>query len=105
MLVRAIVQDDVKQGRIAARVLEGPELIALLLPVLCELVWVMRRVYGLSKEDIASAIVALVSRGKITTNRPAVEASLAVLMAGGDFADGVIVFEGKWLGRGDVSVV
>jgi predicted nucleic-acid-binding protein len=31
-------------------------------------------------------------------NRPAVEAGLAVLDAGGDFADGVIAYEGDWLG-------
>jgi len=31
-------------------------------------------------------------------NRPAVEAGLAMLDAGGDFADGVIAYEGKWLG-------
>jgi predicted nucleic-acid-binding protein len=31
-------------------------------------------------------------------NRPAAEAGLAALEAGGDFADGVIAYEGKWLG-------
>lgn len=31
-------------------------------------------------------------------NRPAVEAALAVLNAGGDFADGLIAYEGNWLG-------
>jgi predicted nucleic-acid-binding protein len=31
-------------------------------------------------------------------NRPAVEAGLAVLRAGGDFADGLIAYEGEWLG-------
>ena len=31
-------------------------------------------------------------------NRPAVEAGLAALDAGGDFADGVIAYEGQWLG-------
>jgi predicted nucleic-acid-binding protein len=31
-------------------------------------------------------------------NRPAAEAGLAVLDAGGDFADGVIAYEGNWLG-------
>jgi len=32
------------------------------------------------------------------TNRPAVEAGLALLKAGGDFADGVMAYEGTWLG-------
>ncbi len=31
-------------------------------------------------------------------NRPAVEAGLAMLEAGGDFADGIISYEGHWLG-------
>jgi predicted nucleic-acid-binding protein len=31
-------------------------------------------------------------------NRPAAEAGLALLEAGGDFADGVIAYEGHWLG-------
>lgn len=31
-------------------------------------------------------------------NRPAVEAGLLMLNAGGDFAYGVIAFEGQWLG-------
>jgi hypothetical protein len=34
----------------------------------------------------------------IVLDRPAVEAGLAVLDAGGDFADGVIAYEGTWLG-------
>lgn len=31
-------------------------------------------------------------------NRPAVEAGLLMLEAGGDFTDGVIAYEGEWLG-------
>jgi predicted nucleic-acid-binding protein len=34
----------------------------------------------------------------ILVNRLAVEAGLAMLDAGGDFADGVISYEGSWLG-------
>lgn len=34
----------------------------------------------------------------IAVNRPAVEAGLIVLEAGGDFADGVIAYDGRWLG-------
>ena len=33
----------------------------------------------------------------VEMNRPAVEAGLKVLDAGGDFADGAIAFEGEWL--------
>jgi len=34
----------------------------------------------------------------VVVNRPAAEAGLALLEAGGDFADGVIAYEGNWLG-------
>lgn len=34
----------------------------------------------------------------VAVNRPAVEAGLAHLDAGGDFADGIIAYEGRWLG-------
>ena len=34
----------------------------------------------------------------VVVNQPAVEAGLALLDKGGDFADGVIAYEGEWLG-------
>jgi hypothetical protein len=34
----------------------------------------------------------------VVMNRPAVEAGLSALDAGGDFADGAIAYEGGWLG-------
>ena len=60
--------------------------------------WVLRRVYGFEPSDIAAAIEALLSAANVVVNRPASEAGLAMLEAGGDFADGVIAFEGRWLG-------
>ena len=74
------------------------ELIAIALPCLCEFVWVLRRVYGFQPSDASIAIRALLAVGNVELNRPAVEAGLAVLDAGGDFADGVIAYEGNWLG-------
>jgi predicted nucleic-acid-binding protein len=40
----------------------------------------------------------LLAGANVVLNRPAAEAGLAVLDAGGDFADGVIAYEGNWLG-------
>ena len=34
----------------------------------------------------------------VVVNRPAVETGLRMLDAGGDFADGIIAYEGNWLG-------
>ena len=98
VLVRAVVQDDPVQAGIAAKVLTEAELIAVALPCLCEFVWVLCRVYGFQPADAATAIRALLATANVEVNRPAVEAGLAVLEAGGDFADGVIAHEGAWLG-------
>lgn len=98
VLVRALVRDDAAQAKVAIKVLTNAQLIAVPLPCLCELVWVLRRVYGFATVDAAAAIRALLAAANVEMNRPAVEAGLAVLDAGGDFADGVIAYEGRWLG-------
>lgn len=98
LLIRAAVQDDPRQARLAARVLQGAELVAVPLAVLCEFVWVLRRGYKKSASDTSDAIHRLMKSANVVLNRPAVEAGLSVLEAGGDFADGVIAFEGEWLG-------
>jgi predicted nucleic-acid-binding protein len=103
VLVRAVVGDDPVQSGMAAKVLCDAALIAVTLPCLCEFVWVLRRVYGFQSADIASAIRALLAAENVEVNTPAVDAGLAVLEAGGDFADGIIAYEGRWLG-GDTFV-
>ena len=40
----------------------------------------------------------MLAAANVAVNRPAVEAGLAMLAAGGDFADGVIAYEGRWWG-------
>ena len=92
------MHDDPAQARAAARVLTRAQLIAVTLPCLCEFVWVLRKVYGLQIADVAAAIRALLAAANVEANRLAVEAGLSVLEAGGDFADGVIAYEGSWLG-------
>lgn len=98
VLVRAVVQDDPVQAQQAATVLLNATLIAVTLPTLCEFVWVLRKVYGFSLVDVSEAIRALAASANVETNRLAVEAGLVLLKAGGDFADGVIAYEGNWLG-------
>ncbi len=98
VLVRAAVGDDPAQSDRAARTLRDAELIAVPVPILCEFVWVLLRVYAFAPADAAAAIRALLAATNVEVNRPAVEAGLAVLEAGGDFADGVIAYEGRWLG-------
>ena len=98
VLVRAAVRDDLIQANIASKVLTDAELIAVALPCLCEFVWVLLRVYGFQASDASSAIRALLAANNVEVNRSAVESGLSVLEAGGDFADGVIAYEGNWLG-------
>jgi predicted nucleic-acid-binding protein len=98
VLIRAVVRDDEKQAAAADKILKSAEIIAVTIPCLCEFVWVLRRLYEFDREDIAAAIRALADTESVSLNRPAVEAGLAVLNAGGDFADGIIAYEGHWLG-------
>lgn len=98
VLIRAAVQDEPQQARQAAKVLRDAELVAVPIPVLCEFVWVLRRGFRKSVSEVSDAIQRLMKSANVVMNRPAVEAGLAALDAGGDFADGVIAYEGDWLG-------
>jgi predicted nucleic-acid-binding protein len=98
VLVRAITGDDKRQSKLAQAALADADAVALTLPALCELVWVLSQGYKLPDADISEAIRRLMNSTNILANRPAVEAGLAVINAGGDFADGVISYEGTWLG-------
>ena len=79
VLVRALVQDEPEQARAASALLEQAELVAIPLPVLCELVWVLRRVYGFAGADCVGAIEALMASKTVV-------------------ADGVIAWGGRLLG-------
>lgn len=98
MLVRAIVADDAAQARAAQDELNNAELIAVTIPALCEFVWVLARYYKHSYADIAAAIRKLLDAHNVAADRAAIDAGLAMLDDGGDFADGLIADAGKWLG-------
>jgi predicted nucleic-acid-binding protein len=98
VLVRAAVQDDPHQARQAAKLLQQAELVAVPAAVLCEFVWVLRRGYKKATPEISDAIRRLINSANVVVNRPAIDAGLAVLDQGEDFADGVIAYEGEWLG-------
>lgn len=98
VLLRAIIADDEAQAARAVVLLESADMVAVSLQSLCELVWVMRGRYEVSRLDIATTIRKLLDTNNVVVNRPAAEAGLALLDAGGDFADGVIDYDGSWLG-------
>lgn len=103
VLVRAAARDHEFQTQAAENALTAADLIALPLATLCEFVWVLKRGYKKPDSAIAQSLRDLIDSEKIETNRLAVEAGLSLLVTGGDFADGVIVYEGRQLG-GDVFV-
>ena len=98
VLVRALTGDDAQQSAVACDVLAKADAVALPIPALCELVWVLSQGYGVSLDEIARAVRQLIDSENTVVNRPAAEAGLAMLDGGGDFIDGVIAYEGRWLG-------
>jgi predicted nucleic-acid-binding protein len=98
VLLRAAVRDDPKQTRPAAHALRTADLVAIPVAALCEFVWVMRSGYKSPAAEVARSIRSLIDSENVVTDRPAVEAGLEFLDKGGDFADGAIAYEGRWLG-------
>src|SRR6267154_4515773 len=98
VLVRAAVRDDVQQTDAATKLMARAKMVAIAVPSVCEFVWGLRSVYRFQSSGIAKAMRTLLAAENVETNRPAIDAGLAVLDAGGDFADGVIAYEGRWLG-------
>ena len=98
VVVRAITADEPKQTAIAQAVLRNAEVVAIGTSCLCEVVWVLSRIYRISPIDIASAIRRLINGANVVVDWHVVEVGLATLDSGGDFADGAIAFEGRQLG-------
>lgn len=98
VLVRLATQDDVAQAARALKLLQQATLIAVPTPALCELVWVLLRGYRYTPAQVAHAVRTLLQVRHVVCNTPAVLAGLALLEAGGDFADGAIACEGELLG-------
>jgi len=98
VLVRAVTGDQAEQSKAAKAALQRAEVVAIPISAMCELVWVLSQGYKHSSNNIAEAIRRLINGANAVVNQPAVEAGMAMLEAGGDFADGVIAYEGNWLG-------
>lgn len=98
VLVRLATQDDPAQAALALSVLNKATLIAVPTPALCELVWVLLRGYRYTPTQVAHALRTLLQVRQVVCNTVTVQAGLALLEGGGDFADGVIAFEGELLG-------
>jgi predicted nucleic-acid-binding protein len=98
VLARMLTEDQAAQSKAAQAGLQEAEMVAISISAICELVWVLSQGYKISSVDIADTIRGLLNSANVVVNRPAAEAGLALLDAGGDFADGIIAYEGRWLG-------
>lgn len=103
VLIRAALFDDVDQGQTARTILASAERILISQHALCEMVWVLRSRYKMSKEDVLQAVMALIATENVIVDRSAIEAGLKAMNAGADFADGVIAHDGRWMG-GEIFV-
>ena len=103
VLIRAVVDDDKHQARQAMIALRTADEIAITIPAFCEFVWVLEQRYRRSRGDVAAGIRTLISDRRVVCDQVAVHAGLTMMDAGGDFADGVIAFDGRRLG-GNVFV-
>jgi predicted nucleic-acid-binding protein len=101
ILLRALLEDEPEQSPRAQALLRQADTIAIPVPVFCEFVWTLRRLYRRQPAEIGEAVEAILDVATVVTDRAAVEAGLRQLRAGGDFADGAIACQGAALG-GDV---
>ena len=95
VILRLLVRDDEAQTRIALREIEQADTVVLPLLAICEAAWVMQRSYKFSRPVIAENLRRLSEAPSIECDRAEVEAGLAMLDLGGDFADGVIARQGR----------
>ncbi len=95
VILRLLVRDDARQTAAAAREMENADAVILSLVALCEAAWVMERTYRFSRSAIAANFRGLIAAPNVECDASEVEAGLAMLDAGGDFADGVIARQGR----------
>ena len=98
VLVRIVLQDDPTQMAAANQLLRKASLIAISLPCLCEMVWILRSGAKLPNTRIIEILENILAVNKIELDRAAVLEGLKLLKMGGDFADAIMEYEGALLG-------
>jgi len=95
VLVRYLARDDKKQSERVVRFIEGlssaqPGFVPL--PVLVELVWVMKSIYGATKPEIIKILEMLLRTREFVVERPEIVAGAVHLFSSSkaDFADCLI---------------
>lgn len=96
VLVRYLVSDDAKQAAAATRIIEqsrtSGDLLFIPVVVLCELAWVLTRIYGKSPTELVSILDLILRTAQFHVERDSVvRRSLEAFRAGrADFADYLI---------------
>jgi predicted nucleic-acid-binding protein len=98
VLLRFFVNDDPAQYELARQSIERAEAVVVTNQALCETIWVLRSRYGVSRAQLEQIIHDLREKSDVVLDVGAIDAGLAMLRSGADFADGVIAYEGRWLG-------
>jgi predicted nucleic-acid-binding protein len=98
VLMRAVLDDDVVQSRASRLALSSADQIVISRHAFCEMVWLLRQRYKMPKAEIVRVVHSYLEADNVVTDTSAVQAGLEAMNAGADFADGVIAYEGKWLG-------
>jgi predicted nucleic-acid-binding protein len=98
VLLRFVLADDPKQYRSAKEALEKATAVLVTNQALCEMVWVLRSLYGVSRDNLVATISLVRETENVVLDLQAVNAGIAALRSGADFSDGVIAYEGAWLG-------
>lgn len=95
LLVPCLTWDDESQAVAAAAVIDGADELFVSNVAWCELAWVLKRAHLYNGSEIASGIETMATADNVIIDRPAVESGLAMLRAGGDFADGILQYEAE----------
>ena len=95
LLCRLVLNDDPVQKGAVEQTFERADLIVIVLASLCEVCWVLRAQFGVKREHIADAMRQLLLIPRIDVDKDAAGAGIEFLDLGGDFADGLIAFEGR----------
>ncbi|MCL2595704.1 MAG: type II toxin-antitoxin system VapC family toxin [Promicromonosporaceae bacterium] len=98
LLVRIVANDDPRQSAAARQAVIDAQVVVVPTVALCEACWVLSARYRLNKAELRQVITQIFQVCNTLLDDGAVTAGLAVLDAGGDFADGVIAQTGTAAG-------
>jgi len=98
VLLRLVIEDDTAEMEEAQDAFASSDRVAVPVVAICEAIWVLRSRYKVGREQLQAFVKRLLDTDKLLLDRIAIEAGLSIMERGGDFADGIIAFDGRRLG-------